>query len=87
MVTLAPIIIQSCIHSGFPIMILFAILSALSGLCSTRLPEMLGAPPHDEIKELRAMKVVVSHDKVEELIKEEHLSEDEDEEDVVDEIG
>ena len=34
MVTLAPIIIDSCINAGFPIMIIFAVLSGLSILVS-----------------------------------------------------
>jgi len=38
MVTLAPIIIQICISGGFPIMILFAVLSALSIFLSYHLP-------------------------------------------------
>lgn len=38
MVTVAPQIIDLCISSEFPIMILFAILSGLSGLFSSRLP-------------------------------------------------
>ena len=37
-VTLAPIIIQLCIDGGFPIMIIFAVLSAVSGFLSSRLP-------------------------------------------------
>ena len=61
-VTVAPIIIDTCINSGFPIMIIFAILSAVSGFFSSRLPETLGSEPHDEIKELREMKIEISKD-------------------------
>lgn len=37
MVTVAPIIIGSCMSKGFPIMIIFAVLSGLSIVLSTRL--------------------------------------------------
>ena len=53
MVTLAPIIIEECISGGFPIMIIFATLSGVSIFISYKLPETLGVPPEDEIKELR----------------------------------
>lgn len=52
MVTTAPEIIDSCIHSGFPIMILFAILSAFSAGCSYKLPETLHKVPPDVVAEL-----------------------------------
>lgn len=52
MVTIAPEIIDGCIHSGFPIMILFAILSALSAAFSYKLPETLHKIPPDVVKEL-----------------------------------
>jgi MFS transporter, putative metabolite:H+ symporter len=54
MVTIAPEIIDGCIHSGFPIMILFAVLSALSAACSYKLPETLHKVPADVVEELRA---------------------------------
>ena len=38
MVTVAPTIIDLCITNGFPIMILFAVLSAISGVFSGQLP-------------------------------------------------
>ena len=38
MVTVAPEIIQACISGGFPIMILFAVLSGISIFLSSRLP-------------------------------------------------
>ena len=46
-ITIAPVFIQLCLNSGFPIMIVFGALSLISGLLSSRLPETLGAPPHD----------------------------------------
>lgn len=49
MVTIAPEIIDGCIHAGFPIMILFAVLSGLSALCSWKLPETLNKTPPDVI--------------------------------------
>ena len=38
MVTIAPIIIELCISGGFPVMIIFAVLSGVSGFLSSRLP-------------------------------------------------
>jgi hypothetical protein len=49
MVTIAPEIIDGCIHGGFPIMIIFAILSAFSAICSYKLPETLHKTPADVI--------------------------------------
>jgi hypothetical protein len=57
MVTVASFIISGCIDSGFPIMIIFAVLSALSAFFSSLLPETLHAEPHDEIEELRDVEV------------------------------
>lgn len=57
MVTVAPQIINACISSGFPIMIIFAVLSGVSGFFSRILPDTLGKPPHDEIEELREMHI------------------------------
>ena len=37
-VTVAPFIIEFCINSGFPIMVIFAALSIISGFFSSRLP-------------------------------------------------
>jgi len=37
MVTVAPEIIDGCIQGGFPIMVMFAILSGVSVLCSYKL--------------------------------------------------
>ena len=53
MVTVAPIIINVCITGGFPIMIIFAILSGVSGFLSSRLSQTFGLIPPDEIKELK----------------------------------
>jgi hypothetical protein len=53
MVTIAPEIIDACIGSGFPVMILFTVLSALSAVCSRKLPETLHRVPSDVIEELR----------------------------------
>lgn len=53
MVTVAPELIDGCISSGFPIMILFAILSAFSAACSYKLPETLHKVPADVVEELR----------------------------------
>lgn len=52
-VTIAPEIIDACISGGFPIMILFAVLSGLSALCSYKLPETFQKTPPDVIQELR----------------------------------
>jgi hypothetical protein len=38
MVTIAPEIIDACISSGFPVMILFTVLSAISAFFSKKLP-------------------------------------------------
>jgi hypothetical protein len=54
MVTIAPELIDGCISSGFPIMVLFAILSAFSAACSYKLPETLHKVPADLVEELRA---------------------------------
>lgn len=53
MVTIAPEIIDACIGSGFPVMILFTVLSAFSAACSRKLPETLHRVPSDVIEELR----------------------------------
>lgn len=53
MVTIAPEVIDGCISSGFPIMIIFAILSAFSAVCSYKLPETLHQVPADVVEELR----------------------------------
>lgn len=53
MVTVAPEILDTCLSKGFPIMVLFVILSGLSGVISSRLPETLQKTPPDEIEELR----------------------------------
>ena len=52
-VTVAPEIIDGCIQGGFPIMILFAILSGISMICSWKLPETLNITPPEIIQELR----------------------------------
>jgi hypothetical protein len=57
MVTVAPEILDTCISKGFPVMVLFVILSGLSGLLSSRLPETLQKTPPDEIEELRLLKI------------------------------
>jgi hypothetical protein len=53
MVTVAPEILDVCISKGFPVMVLFVVLSGLSGVISNRLPETLQKTPADEIEELR----------------------------------
>jgi len=50
MVTVAPEILDVCLSKGFPVMILFVILSGLSGVISSRLPETLKQTPPDEIE-------------------------------------
>lgn len=53
MATVIPQIIGACESGSFPIMIIFAILSALSGVVSYRLPETYERTPSDVIQELR----------------------------------
>jgi len=50
MVTVAPEIIDSCIEGGFPIMILFAVLSIFCVFFSYRLPETFQKTPPDVIE-------------------------------------
>ena len=45
-------IIDACLDSGFPIMLLFAILAAVSVILSWLLPETHGKRPPEVIKEL-----------------------------------
>jgi hypothetical protein len=58
MVTGSSFIIDICIKSGFPIMIIFTVMSFLSLLCSYNLPETFGNVPSDIIDEL---KIVENH--------------------------
>jgi MFS family permease len=53
MVTVAPELIDSCIQGGFPVMILFAVLSAASCFFSYKLPETFQKTPPDVVEELR----------------------------------
>ena len=55
-ITVAPTILQACINTKFPVMIIFAALSALSCGLSALLPETLHVDLHDEIEELRDIK-------------------------------
>lgn len=50
MVTVAPEIIDACIEHGFPIMIIFSILSACSCFFSYKLPETFKKTPPDVIE-------------------------------------
>lgn len=45
-------------------MIIFAVLSGVSIFISYKLPETLGIPPEDEIKELREIKISVDNQKI-----------------------
>ena len=52
LVTFLPLIIDACIDSGFPIMLLFAIVSAASIVLSKFFPESYGKAPPEVIEEL-----------------------------------
>ena len=52
-VVFIPLIIDACIDSGFPIMLLFAIVSAASIAMSRVFPETFGKAPPEIIEELR----------------------------------
>ena len=52
-VTAASFIIDSSIHAGFPVMIIFAVLSALSMVIFWKMPETYGCPLPDIIEELK----------------------------------
>jgi len=74
MVTLAPIIIEKCTNSSFPIMVIFAILSGASIFISYMLPETLGVPPEDEIKELREATIEADAEKVKAMVEAERMA-------------
>jgi hypothetical protein len=50
MATVIPQIIDVCESNNFPIMIIFAILSALSGVVSIKLPETYKKTPSDVVQ-------------------------------------
>lgn len=53
MVTIAPEIIDICIMLGFPLMLVFAICSALAIYASSQLPETYQVRPPDVIREVK----------------------------------
>ena len=52
LVALIPFIIDACLDSGFPVMLLFVIVSAVSIVLSRLFPESYGKVPPEIIKEL-----------------------------------
>ena len=56
MVMSTPAIINWCISSGFPLMIIFGVLAGFSAWCSFILPETLGKRPAEVIDELKEEK-------------------------------